>query len=143
MAGPLYDKEEIMNPKLKQFIYGVILLGGGVIIGRMIGTAEAYKETASTVSEMYFTGASSNLNLHISLLNLLKKNETEKCQKFIESLVDADLIALAEYSKVPGKDRKDEILKPIEKAKEYRQKHPSNSSGDVSATIKKTLDLVK
>jgi len=132
-----------MNQKLKQLIFGVILLGGGLFLGRMIGTAEFYKETAGTVSELYFEGASTNLNSHVTLLNLLRTNETEKCQKQLESLVDVDLLALAEYSKVPKSARKVEILKSIQKAKEYRQKYPSNASEEVSASIKKTLDLVK
>jgi len=93
---------------------------------------------------MYFNSASSNLKLHITLLNLLKANDTEKCHTMLEELVDADLIVLADYSKIPKNKRSIEILKPIEKAKEYRQKYPkSNNSEEVSATIKKTLDLVK
>jgi len=132
-----------MNHKLKQFIYGVILLGGGLFFGRMIGIAEVSSDTAATVYDLYFTGSSTNLNSHINLLNLLKANETAKCQTKLENLVDVDLIALAEYSKVSPSNRKKEILKPIEKAKAYRQKYPSNASEGVSATIKKTLDLVK
>lgn len=132
-----------MNKRLRQFLIGVVLLCIGFFVGRMVGTDEVYKETAETVSEMYFKGVSTNLNSHITLLYLLKANETKKCEKKLESIVDADLLALAEYSKVPQNARKDEILKPIEKANEYKKKYPSHSSEDVSAYIKKALDLVK
>ena len=129
-----------MNQKLKQTIYGVVLLGGGIFIGSLIDIAD----TTTSMTDMYFNSASSNLKLHVTLLNLLKANNTEKCNRLLEGLVDADLIVLADYSKIPKSKRSIEVLKPIEKAKEYRQKYPEpNKSEAVSATIKKTFDLVK
>lgn len=133
-----------MNQNLKQFIYGAILLGGGLYLGRMIGVAETYKETSGIIASQLFNGASANLNLHLNLLKLLETNEIQKTSGKLDNLVDLNLMALAQYSEVPQNHRSPEILKSIEKAKEYRQKHPKEY-GDkgVSDSIKKALDLVK
>jgi hypothetical protein len=133
-----------MNQKLKQLIYGTLLLGGGLFSGEMIGAAQADKETSGELAELYYRGASTNLNLHLKLLDLLQSNEKEKVIGKLEVLIDCDLIALADYSNVPANLRSPEILKPIEKAKMYREKHPSAStSPEVNAAINKALDLVK
>lgn len=133
-----------MNQTLKKIILVTILLGSGLFLGNMIGSARGYKETTGTVQDLSFRGASTNLNLHLKLLELLRSNEKEKVIGKLETLVDCDLMALAEYSKVPSNLRSSEILKPIEKAKAYRAKIPSTAtSPEVAADIKKTLDLVK
>jgi hypothetical protein len=140
----LYDKEEMMNQNLKQFIYGAILLGGGLYLGRMIGTAEAYKETSGIIASQMFDGASTNLKLHLNLLKLIEADEIQKTSGKLDNLVDLDLMALAQYSEVPKNHRSPEILKSIEEAKEYRQKHPKKyDDKGVSDTIKKAMDLVK
>lgn len=133
-----------MNQNLKQFIYGAILLGGGLYLGNMIGAARVYKDTSGIITNQLFQGASTNLNLHLKLLELLQSKEEEKVIGKLEALIDGDLIALADYSKVPAPMRSTEILKPIEKAKAYRAKKPSTTtSPEVAAEIKKAFDLVK
>lgn len=133
-----------MNQTLKKIILVTCLLGGGLFLGNMIGSARVYNETAGTVQDLTFRGASTNLNLHLKLLELLQANEKEKVIVKLEAIVDGDLMALAEYSKVPAKLRSPEILKPIEKAKAYRAKNASTAkSPEVAADIKKALDLVK
>ena len=133
-----------MSQNMKQFIYGAILLGGGLYLGNMIGAARVYKDTSGIIANQLFQGASTNLNLHLNLLELLQSKEEEKVIRKLEALIDGDLVALADYSKVPAAMRSTEILLPIEKAKAYRAKKPSaTTSPEVSADIKKAFDLVK
>jgi hypothetical protein len=133
-----------MNQNLKQFIYGAILLGGGLYLGNMIGGARMLKETSGIITSSHFYTASSDLDLHIYLLKQLQANDTQKLSQKLEELVNADLIALAEYSEMPSNRRLPSILKSIKNAKEYRQAHQVAIQNDKdSKDITKVFDLVK
>lgn len=133
-----------MNQNLKQFIYGAILLGGGLYLGNMIGGARMLKETSGIITSSHFDTASSNLDLHIYLLKQLQANDTQKLSQKLEELVNADLMALAEYSEMPSNRRMPSILNSIKNAKEYRQAHPVAIQNDkTSKDIEKAFDLVK
>jgi hypothetical protein len=137
-------KEEIMNQNLKQCIYGAILLGGGLYLGNLYGQVDMLKATSSIVAGSHFDAAASNLDLHISLLNKLQANDTQKLSEKLEDLVNADLVALAQYSEVPSNRRMPLIIKSIKSAKEYRQTHPVAIQNDkVSKDIAKTFEIVK
>ena len=64
-----------MNQNLKNSIYGIILLGGGLYLGRMIGITQTYMETGKALTFSYFNGASTNLNTHVMLLNLIEARD--------------------------------------------------------------------
>ena len=128
-----------MNQNLKYLIYGIILLGGGFYLGRMVGISQTYMETASALAFSHFNGASTNLNSHITLLQLMEAGDYKKVSEKLEALVDVDLIALSEYK--PLTPLKNDILKSIERAKGHREKYPSTSKSP--ETVKKAFDLVK
>ncbi len=110
----------------------------------MIGIAETYKETSGIIVSQMFESASTNLKLHLNLLKQLELNEIQKTSGKLDNLVDLDLMALAQYSEVPINHRRQEILKSIKDAKEYRENHPRKYDDKrVSDTINKALDLVK
>jgi len=96
------DAGEKMNQNLKNSIYGIILLGGGLYLGRMIGMTQTYMDTGKALTFSYFNGASTNLNTHITLLNLMHARDYEKVSGKLENLVDVDLIALSGYSAPPA-----------------------------------------
>jgi hypothetical protein len=131
-----------MNQNVKHFIYGVILLGGGLYFGHSFGRFSAYRETGSMISSSHFNRASANLNMHITLLQLLHEKDIKTASDKLESLVDGDLIALARYP-VHKSPCKDDVQKAIEKAKEYREKYPvSNRSKEVTDAVRRTFDLI-
>lgn len=133
-----------MNQNLKHFVYGVILLGGGLYLGSQYGQVKMLKETSSIISSSHFDSASSNLDLHIYLLKQLQADDKQKLSQKLEELVNADLMALAEYSEMPSNRRMPSILKSIKNAKDYRQAHPITVQNDkVSKDIKKAFDLVE
>lgn len=133
-----------MNQNLKHCIYGAILLGGGLYLGSQYGQVKMLKATASIVSSSHFDTASSNLDLHIYLLKQLQADDKQKLTQKLEELVNADLMALAEYSEMPSNRRMPSILKSIKNAKEYRQAHPAIVQNDkVSKDIKRAFDLVE
>lgn len=133
-----------MNQNLKHFIYGAILLGGGLYLGSQYGQVKMLKATSSIVSSSHFDTASSNLDLHIYLLKKLQADDKQKLSQKLEELVNADLMALAEYSEMPSNRRMPSILKSIKNAKEYRQSHPVTVQNEkVSKDIKKAFDLVE
>jgi hypothetical protein len=132
-----------MNQNLKNSIYGIILLGGGLYLGRMIGMTQTYMDTGKALTFSYFNGASTNLNTHITLLNLMHARDYEKVSGKLENLVDVDLIALSGYSAPPA-PLKDDVLRAIEKAKEYRKKHPrSDTTPETLKATEKAFNLVK
>jgi hypothetical protein len=132
-----------MNQNLKNSIYGIILLGGGLYLGRMIGMTQTYMDTGKALTFSYFNGASTNLNTHITLLNLMHARDYEKVSGKLENLVDVDLIALSGYSAPPA-PLKDDVLRAIEKAKEYRKKHPRpDTTPETVKATEKAFNLVK
>lgn len=131
-----------MNQNLKQFIYGAILLGGGLYLGQLYGKVDTLRTTGGMLVSSHYDGASNNLNTHISLLQSIQANDIKSTTDKLEKLVDTDLMALSQYSP-PQTPCKTEIQKSIEKAKEYREKHPvSNRSQEVINTINKAFSLV-
>jgi len=133
-----------MNQNLKHFIYGAILLSGGLYLGNMIGSANMLKETSDIIASSHIDNYTANLNLHLFLLNKLHANETDKLIQTLENLVNSDLTALAVYSEVPPERRMPSTLKSIKNAKEYRLAHPITIQDDkVSREVTKAFDLVK
>jgi hypothetical protein len=110
-----------MNQRLKLVLLGILLLVGGIAVGRMIGMAEAYKKTAQDLSDQYYRRAESNLNTHLRLLQLLQGKENDRAAQVLERLVDVDVMALSRQSNVPA-ERGPEIATLLAKAKEVRQK---------------------
>ena len=132
-----------MNQNVKNSIYGIILLGGGLYLGRMIGIAQTYMETGKALTFSYFNGASTNLNTHITLLKLIEERDYTKVSNKLENLVDIDLIALSGYSAPPA-PLKDDVLRAIEKAKDYRKSHPrTNTAPEVVKATEKAFNLLK
>jgi hypothetical protein len=130
-----------MNQNVKHFIYGAILLGGGLYLGHLFGRIETYRETGGIIASSHFNEASANLNMHITLLQLLHNKDIKSASDKLEALVDGDLTALSQYPvhKTPCKD---DVQKAIEKAKEYREKYPvSNRSKEVTGAVGKAFDL--
>jgi hypothetical protein len=113
-----------MNQRLKLVLYGIILLVGGIAVGRMIGMAEAYKKTSQDLADQYYRRAAANLNTHLGLLQTLQSNEKDKAAQQLVRLVDVDVMALSRKSEIPA-ERRPEIERLLAKAKEVRQKTPA------------------
>jgi hypothetical protein len=120
------------------------LLGGGLYLGSKYGEVKMLKTTSGIIAGAHFDTVSSNLDLNIYLLKQLQANDTQKLSQKLEELVNADLMALAEYSEMPSNRRMPSVLKSIKNAKEYRQAHPVAIQNEkVSKDITKAFDLVK
>jgi hypothetical protein len=133
-----------VNQNLKQFIYAIILLGGGLYLGKMYGTIETYKETGRIIVGSHFDEATTNLDMHITILQLLYARDFKGVSENLENLVDGDLVALAKYADRPERYRIPSIKNSIEKAKQYRQEHSrTNQSAEVSSAVKKVFESVK
>lgn len=88
--------------------------------------------------------ASTNIEVRITLLELLNSGDVATAQKRLEALVDNDLAQLTLYVNNPPLKLDNDIIKAIKIAKKYREKHPDHRiSPIIENSVKKTLDFVK
>ena len=103
------------------------------------------KESEKYVSEVLLPKvASTNIEVRITLLELLNSGDVATVQKRLEALVDNDLAQLTLYVNSPPLKFDTDVIKAIKIAKKYREKHPEHRiNPNIEKSVKKTLDFVK
>ena len=114
----------VMNQNFKQFIYGCILLGGGLYLGYLLGSTNALKVQSQIIASHHLNATSERVSTYVDLLTLLHSNETGKASNNLEKLLAVNLTELSKYSEQPAIRLSPSIMKSIEKAKRYRQQYP-------------------
>ena len=87
--------------------------------------------------------ASTNIEVRITLLELLNSGDVATVQKRLEALVDNDLAQLTLYVNNPPLKLDTDVIEAIKIAKKYREKYPEHRiNPNIEKSVKKTLDFV-
>lgn len=103
-------------------LVGGLVVGGtaGYITGRLADMGHRFGGLAEMHAE--------ELRSHVETLSLLRLGETERGIRLLETLVDGEIMIVAQPGSIPLAGRPDHCGRTLGQAKAYRQKYPSNDA---------------
>ena len=112
-------------------------------IGGYVGSGIGRQEEARTLQYHFYQSISTNMKIHVKLLEQLRDGKSEKASNMLEQLLDADLIALEAYVDPPKGTPKDlsdsRVDESLDLARSYRKRFPSTAQ---NPRVKEEIDKV-
>jgi hypothetical protein len=129
-----------MKAKIITAVIGVAALVSGFFVGRF----DTGRQWNQFFMNFIYTDTSNDAHSHVRTLTALREGRQTNAVEILENVLDGELLTYITFEELRPEKRSEAGLRAIRVARDYRAKHPwQSSSAEINDGVQRVFALVK
>ena len=122
----------------------VVSIIASFILGAFVGGYVSTTFSSMFALHSVYTRAAASANITLTALDRLRNNKVKDAVELLETSLDGDIITFHGYGQLSASKKDKNIIRIIQRAKDYRSKYPRTTEHqDIDNAVKEVFSAVK